>query len=219
MSEQKMITETRDVSGFEGVSLGGYGTVNITQGDRTSLTIEAAEDVLPRVVAEVKNGVLVLRLEKEGWLKGLKQKKQSIRFDVTMKNIKNLSLGGVGRIDAPRVDTDTLALVVSGVGAIEIGALSAESLDVILSGAGNCEVAGRVTSQTIKLSGAGNYKAPDLESQNAGAVVSGAGNVTVHATDTLDAKVTGAGSIRYQGAPTVRQRVTGVGSVVCTSCE
>lgn len=219
MPEQKMITEAREVPEFEGVQLGGNGTVSITQGDRTALTIEAAEDVMPQILAEVRNGVLVLGLKRKGWFKGLRQKKQSIRFKVTMSSVKNLNLSGVGRIDAPAIDTEALALVVSGVGAIEIGALTAESLDVLLSGAGSCEVAGRVKSQTIKLSGAGNYRAPDLESDIVTAAVSGAGNVSVHVSDTLDAKVSGAGSIRYQGAPTVRQRVTGVGSVVCTCCE
>ena len=219
MPEEKLITETRDVPEFEGVQLDGNGTVSITQGDRTALTIEAAEDVMAQILAEVRNGVLVLGLKEKGWFKGLRQQKQSIRFMVTMSSVRNLNLSGVGRIDAPTVDTDALALVVSGVGAIEIGELTAESLDVLVSGAGSCEVAGRVKSQTIRLSGAGNYKASDLESEVATAVVSGAGSVSVHVSDTLDAKVTGAGSIRYQGAPTVRQRVTGVGSVVCTSCE
>jgi hypothetical protein len=217
--DERTVTETRDVSGFEGVRLGGFGTVNITQGDSTALSIEATEDVMPRVLAEVKDGVLVLGLKKEGWLRGLRKKKQSIRFNVTMQSIRSLSLGGVGRIDAPSVETDSLSLVVSGVGAIGIGSLTAESLAVVLSGSGSCEVAGRVASQTIKLSGAGNYKAPELESESVSAVVSGAGDISVHVKETLDAKVSGAGSIRYHGAPTVRQRVTGVGRVVCTSCE
>lgn len=219
MSEERTIIETRDVSGFTGVSLTGFGTVTVTQGGRTALTIEAAEDVMPRVTAEVKDGVLVLGLKKGGWLQGLRQKKLSVRFGVTMERVKELSLGGYGRIDAPRIDTDALSLVVSGAGAIEVADLNARSLSVLLSGAGSCEVAGRVTSQTIRLSGAGNYTAPDLECTTASAVVSGVGDVTIHVRETLDAKVSGVGSVRYHGGPTVRQRVTGVGSVTCTCNE
>ena len=216
MSEERTITEARDVAGFEGVALGGYGTVTVTQGDHAALTIEAAEDVMPRVTAEVRDGVLVLGLKRDGWLKGLKQKRLSIQFNVTVERVRELTLGGFGRIDAPSIDTDALSLTVSGAGAIEVGALSAESLSVLLSGAGSCEVAGRVKCQSIKVSGAGNYAAPDLECETATAVISGTGNITVHVQDTLDAKVSGAGSVRYHGAPTVRQRVTGVGSVTCT---
>ncbi len=219
MSDERTVTETRDVSGFDGVTLKGFGSVTVTQGDHTALTIEAEEDVMPRVTAEVENGVLVLGLRKAGWVSGLKRKRLSIKFSVTMDQISKLVLSGVGRIDARRVDSDGLSLVVSGVGAIEVGSLSAESLSVVLSGAGSCEVAGRTVSQSIELSGAGNYTAPDLECVTANAVVSGAGNVTIHVKETLDAKISGTGSIRYHGAPTVRQRVTGIGTVTCTCNE
>jgi hypothetical protein len=219
MSDVRTITEARDVTGFDAVTLRGFGSVMITQGDHTSLTIEAAEDVMRRVTAEVENGVLVLGLERAGWVNGLKEKRLSIKFSVTMDRIRELILSGVGRIDAPRIDSDGLSLIVSGAGAIEVGSLNAESLSVILSGAGSCEIAGKVDFQTIKLSGAGNYTAPDLECTSANAVVSGAGNVTIHVQDTLDASISGTGSIRYQGAPTVRQRVTGIGTVTCTGNE
>ncbi len=219
MSEERTTTETRDVAGFTGVALAGFGRVTVAQGDHTALAIEASADVMPRVTAEVRDGVLVLGLRKGGWLQGLRQKKLLIQFNVTMQRVKRLELSGVGRIDAPRIDTDALSLTVSGTGAIEVAELTAESLSVLLSGAGSCEVAGRVTSQSIKLSGAGSYTAPDLECETASAVVSGVGDVTIHVRETLDAKVSGAGHVRYHGAPTVRQRVTGVGSVVCTCGE
>ena len=219
MSDVRTVTEARDVSGFDGVTLRGFGSVMVTQGDHTSLTIEAAEDVMRRVTTEVENGVLVLGLERAGWVNGLKEKRLSIKFSVTMDRIRELILSGVGRIDAPRIDSDGLSLIVSGAGAIEVCSLNADSLSVILSGAGSCEVAGKIDFQSIKLSGAGNYTAPDLECTSANAVVSGAGNVTIHVQDTLDANISGTGSIRYQGAPTVRQRVTGIGTVTCTCNE
>ena len=213
--EQRVVTETRDVSGFDRVSLGGLGTVVVTQGDSFALTIRAAEDVLPRVTSEVKKGTLVLGLKKSGWISGLNKKKLSIRFEVTMKDIAGLTLSGAGRIDAPEVLADALSVTVSGVGALTVGHLEASSLDVLLSGAGSCAVAGKVVTQSIKLTGAGSYAAPELDSDTADALVSGAGDINILVNETLDARVSGAGSIRYHGGATVRQRVTGVGSVRC----
>jgi hypothetical protein len=214
-----MVTETRDVAGFDGVALGGLGSVIVTQGERESLTVEAPEELMKRVTSEVKDGVLVLGLKKGLWMAGLGKKNRKIRFKVTMQHVHTLRLGGVGRMDAPEIATDSLAVAVSGVGGVEIGKLTTESLDVVLSGAGSCEIAGRADTQSIKLSGTGNYEARGLETKTTSAVVSGAGNVSIHVTDTLDAKISGAGSIRYQGAPTVRQRVTGAGSISCTHNE
>lgn len=215
MPEAVVVTETRDVAGFDRVSLGGYGTVVITQDDRESLAIRAAEDVMPRITAEVKDGTLVLGLKKKGWMDGLRRKRLSIRFELAMKDIAGLTLSGVGRIDAAEVRSDALSVVVSGAGAIEIGHLEARSLDVVLSGAGSCEIAGKVEAQSVKLSGAGSYMASELSSSSATALVSGAGDVTMLVHETLDARVSGTGSIRYHGGATVRQRVTGVGSVRC----
>jgi hypothetical protein len=207
------------VAGFDGVTLGGLGSVRITQGDRTSLTVEAPEQLMKRVTSEVRDGVLFLGLKKGLWMAGLGKKNQPIRFKVTMQSVHTLRLCGVGRIDAQEVMTDSLSVVVGGVGGVEIGKLTTESLEVVLSGAGNCEIAGRADTQSIKLSGSGNYEARDLETKTTSAVVSGAGDVSIHVTETLDAKISGAGSIRYHGGPTVRQRVTGAGSISCTQCE
>jgi hypothetical protein len=215
MPEEGIVTESRDVSGFDRVQLGGVGNVVITQGDSFALTIHAAEDVLPRVTSEVKKGTLVLGIKASGWIRGLTKKRLSIRYEVTMKDITGLTLSGAGRIDAPAVRADSLSVTVSGAGGLTLGRLEANSLEVLLSGAGNCEAAGKVDSQSIKLTGAGSYSAAELESDTAEAMVSGAGDINILVNDRLDARVSGAGSIRYHGGATVRQRVTGVGSVRC----
>lgn len=215
MPDADVVTETRDVGGFDHVSLSGFGTVVLTQGEREALTIHAAEDVMPRITSEVKDGMLVLGLKKKGWMAGLKRKRLSIRFELTMKDVSRITLSGAGRIDAAEIESDALSVAVSGAGAIEIGKLCADSLDVVLSGAGSCEIAGKVDTQAVRLSGAGSYMASELSSDTASAVLSGAGDVTMLVHDTLDAKVSGTGSIRYHGGATVRQRVTGVGSVRC----
>jgi hypothetical protein len=214
-----MVTESREVSGFDGVHLGGFGSLLITQSDHTALTVEAPEALMGRVTSEVRDGVLFLDVRRGPWLMGLRKKDGALRFKLTMDKIRTLRLGGVGRIDAPEIRTNSLSVTVSGVGGVDIGRLSANSLDVVLSGAGRCEIAGQAESQTVKLSGSGNYDARRLETHQSTVIVSGAGNVTVDVLDTLDAKVSGAGSIHYYGAPTVRQRVTGAGSISCVCGE
>jgi hypothetical protein len=218
MSEN-MVTESREVSGFDGVDLGGFGSLLIVQGDHTELTVEAPKDLIRRVTSEVRDGVLFLDIRRGPWLLGLRNENRTIRFRLTMDSIRTLRLGGVGRIDAPEIRTKSLSVVVSGVGGVEIADLQSDSLDALVSGAGRCEIAGHTESQTIKLSGSGSYNARELETRTTTAIVSGAGAVTVRVLDTLDAKVSGAGSIHYYGAPTVRQRVTGVGSITCVCNE
>ena len=49
-----VITESRDVSGFDGVSHTGIGRVIITQSDTESLTIEADDNLMEYITSEVQ---------------------------------------------------------------------------------------------------------------------------------------------------------------------
>ena len=55
-----VITESRDVSGFDSVSLSGIGRVIITQGDDESLTIETDDNLMKYITSEVRDGTLEL---------------------------------------------------------------------------------------------------------------------------------------------------------------
>jgi hypothetical protein len=82
-----------------------------------------------------------------------------------------------------------------------------------MSGAADGDVAGRTDSLSITVSGAGSLNAVDLAAKRAKVVVSGAGDVTVNATDELDARVSGAGDIWYVGSPKLQSRVSGAGTI------
>jgi hypothetical protein len=91
--------------------------------------------------------------------------------------------------------------------------LVAGDFDVSLSGAGNIAADGESESLQLQISGLGNFNGGDLQSQDAGIQISGAGSATVWVEDTLDASISGAGSIDYYGDPNVNERISGVGSV------
>jgi hypothetical protein len=52
--------ETREVSGFTSLKVGSAIRVVLTMGDKESLVFEAKDEVLKKLKAEVKNGVLHL---------------------------------------------------------------------------------------------------------------------------------------------------------------
>ena len=51
-------TQDRNVSGFEGINVGGGFTVELTQGNKESLRLEAEENLLDNNKKELRNGVL-----------------------------------------------------------------------------------------------------------------------------------------------------------------
>ncbi len=182
-------SETRDVSGFDEVELRGIGNLSIRQTGSESLSVEAEEDVLPKIRTEVVNNRLIIGPEPNTSI----QTTEPINYELTVKDFHALEASGSGGINAQGIDTDKLRISISGSGALE--------------------TSGRADSQKVGISGSGAYRAEDLRSKEAKITVSGSGSAIVNVSEALDAKVSGSGSVEYIGNPTVEKDVSGAGSV------
>jgi hypothetical protein len=218
MSKSDVLTETREVSDFDRVSLREFGELVITQGEEESLTIEARRNILSRIKTEVKASQLIIG-SSGSWLDQLGDalassfRGERIRCNLTVKQLRGLEVSGAGAVRVGKIETDRLALQLRGAGDVNIESLDAEGLTVDLPGAGRISVAGRVAEQTVTISGAGSYDAPKLESQKAKVTLTGLGSATVWAVEGLDATIRGLGGVSYYGTPEVRKEITGAGGV------
>jgi hypothetical protein len=205
-------SEQREVSDFTGVNFTGLGELTIIQGETEGLTIETDDNLLPYITSTVSGGTLTIGFDNNSWLPVLRPT-QSIRYTLTVKTLNDLELSGAGTVYAEQLTADSLMLTNSGAGEVTIDQLAAGELSVTLSGAGTVELAGQATTQTVEMSGLGNYQAGELESQSANLTLSGAGNATVWVNEQLDATLSGVGSIEYYGSPQTNASSSGVGSV------
>jgi hypothetical protein len=208
-------SETREFSGLIGVHHKGVGNMLITQGDRDELRIEGDPEVRSRILTDVKDGILVIRHDQDfiSWLSMWTKSIDSLRFFLTIKDIRLIKLSGAGSIKAVSVKSDTLELVNSGAGSQVIDDLDVKEFKVELSGAGSMDVAGKCVDQHIKLSGAGSFNGSKLVSQNAEVKLSGVGSASVRVSGKLDANLSGVGSVEYYGDPQVTRKVTGIGNL------
>lgn len=186
---RNVVSETREVSGFTAVSLQGAGAVIIDQTGSELLTITADDSFLPYLVTEVRRGTLYIRVEEQA----------------VFTNVTELTF----HINATALNSVEL----SGAGSVSVSHLDAENWRASLPGAGSITVSGRAAAQTVTLTGAGNYQAADLESQEATIRSSGAGMAVVRVSDKLDVTIDGLGTVEYIGNPTVTQTINGLGRV------
>ncbi|MEA3408352.1 MAG: head GIN domain-containing protein [Chloroflexota bacterium] len=188
------VTEPREVEPFDRINLRGYGRLIVTQGEEVGLTVEARETILPHIVTEVKDGELVIRMER-GWWEGLIATLRNPRvvYRATVRELTALRIPGAGRVQVSDIEAERLTLRLPGAGDVEVTGLTAEELDVELPGTGNLRLTGRVAQQR--------------------ATLGGAGNATVRVSETLDARISGVGHIAYYGDPEVTSKVTGLGSI------
>jgi hypothetical protein len=213
VGSRRVITEEREVSGFDRIDFSTVGELTITQGASESLTIEAESNVMRRITTEVRGGTLHINMRSSfPWVWNVVPTKP-IRYDLTVRELSGLDLSGVGSIHATGIEANSLSLDITGAGKIVIRSLSADALEVEHTGVGQCELSGQVRSQEVILTGAGDYDAADLESERAEVTVTGVGKATLWVTEDLDVVLSGAGKVSYYGDPTVSQEVSGLGSV------
>jgi len=203
-------TVVRDVGGFDSVSLGTSGRLIIAQGDREGLRIEARPQQLPRIITEVRGGVLYIDWIHDG-------PSFSFRppvFRLTVKTIASLETHSSGSIEVGSLRASSLRIRISSSGGISIGSLAAASLDVQITSSGWVSVGGRADKQNVLLSSSGSYRAGDLASRTARVNVSSSGNATIRVSDSLQASVTSSGNVRYYGNARVDGNVTSSGQLV-----
>ena len=186
----QVATEDRQVSGFNKIDLSGVGEVTIQQGGTESLTVEADDNVLPRLTSKVSNSTLKLDKKPGTALRT----KNPIRYRVTVKELTGLDVSGSGSVQGQGLTLQTLRVDISGSGAVNLS--------------------GSAVAQDIEVSGSGRYDAADLRSERVSAEISGSGQVAVAVSRELKIDISGSGTVTYSGDPTVQQDVSGSGKVI-----
>jgi hypothetical protein len=204
-------TETRDVTGFTGISLSLPAKVTIKQGNKEGLTIEADDNFLPLIETVVERGQLRIRpVEKNMHFKG-----RSMKLNITVDaiNIESLSVSGSGDIIAAQLNSPKLKTSIAGSGDVNIKALTAESVKASIAGSGDLNLGGSAKEFEASIAGSGTVKADRLKAKTVVLKIAGSGDATVWATDNMKLSIAGSGDVKYWGDAKVTQSVAGSGSI------
>jgi len=182
-----MITEARDVNGFNEIVLMTSGDVVVEVTGTESLEIEADDNVISLLTSEVVNGRLELGSS------GSFSTTRGITYTITAAELVGVTISGSGDIDVSRIDAD--------------------SFEARITGSGNIDPSGNSANLEVTISGSGRFSGEDLESAIGDVIVSGSGEAVVNVTDDLMVRITGSGDVRYIGDPTIDQDISGSGGV------
>jgi Putative auto-transporter adhesin, head GIN domain len=206
----KVVEEEREVAGFTGVVLNGIGHLIIARGDTERLRIEAEDNLLPYIEAQVSGGVLEIgpRTNANLW------PRRPVNYYLTVIGLESVTVSGSGQVEAPALEADQFDLTISGSGDAKIDGIDTQELIVRISGSGKVEIAGgKADKQDLSISGSGKYTARELESVDAQVRISGSGAAVIRVSETLDVNVSGSGNVQYVGRPRIQQTVSGSGKV------
>lgn len=181
-------TQTREVETFQGISLTGSGSANISIGSPQSVSVTLDDNLIEDVITEVENGVLKVRV-KDSYSTNV-----GLSIKIVTESLNQISVSGAGNVTAKDIVTEDFSTNISGVGKIR--------------------VSGEASTLKATISGAGSLDAEDLKTLTAGVLISGVGNANVHTSQSVNAKISGAGKINIYGNPkNVKKNVSGVGKV------
>lgn len=182
------VSQTRTVPTFTAVDLAGTNEMTVQVGQPQHVVVRADDNLLDKVVTEVRAGVLVV----------------SDRGNFTSRSPMSVV------VSVPSLRSATL----SGTGQLIVADVAAGTFTARLPGTGNLVAAGRANRVEASISGDGSMMLESLLATDATVTVRGAGSVMTHVTGSLRATVSGTGSVVYTGHPkSVSQTITGVGSV------
>jgi hypothetical protein len=226
----KLINETREAKDFEQVVLSVPARLVLTQSENENLEISAEDNLLPYIHTRVENGVLSIYLEPE--FTSIRPTEE-ILIRLSAKSISAVTINGSGNVESEAINAEALTFRINGSGEITVGEIEASRLSATISGAGKMRfdnitakttslhiegsgkylVAGKSIEAQVSIDGSGRIQAQNLECEQVQASITGAGNISVWASERLTATITGSGDIAYQGQAKVSKTIIGSGSI------
>ncbi len=171
----RIASESRDLAGFSSIDVGGVFQVEVVVQKDFAVELEADDNLLPLIMTEVRNGVLVIKAEKK-----LKSK-NPIKVRVSVPELNGLEVSGAAKVSVRNLRNERFAIDASG--------------------ASKISVEGEASDLTLEVSGASKINGEDLATENANIEASGASHVSINVSGELRTDASGASSIAYSGSP------------------
>ncbi len=196
-----VVKETRPIQNITEVVLSEEGDLFIQIGEQDELVIEAEDNLQEFLVAEIRNNVLELKKLPENVTLNTTR---PIRYYLTVKELRSLTVKNSGDVEVTEVDTDSFSIRIKSSGSVHIGSLNARSAEIELTSSGDLSVdTGEVEEQRLRLSSSGGYDGKNVVCQRAEVRLTSSGDAYLNVTDSLTADLSSSGNLYYAGNPKV----------------
>jgi len=192
VANNNVISETRDLSGFEQVEAGGANNVHVAYGENFKVELRGSSNLVQAYETKIDNKTLKLRYNDD-----VNVDDDDVEVFVTLPLLNGVTLSGSGDMDIRGQFAEAKEFVVNinGSGDINVSeSFSCVSLEVDISGSGKAELS-------------------NLQTVRSDVTISGSGDTYVHAEEQLDVRINGSGTVYYKGSPRVKSDINGSGQV------
>lgn len=190
--------QERKVGSFHGVSVGSGITLYLSQGNEDAVAVSAADEKdLEKIITEVKDGILKIRVDNKPWGNWGNRK---LKAYVTIKTLAYLSASGgaIAKI-TDGVKVDAINTDASG-GSIIEGDLRGNNINAELSGGSIFKIHGSFNNASIDASGGSIFQDFDLVVNSCSVEASGGSIISLSITKEMKADASGGSIINYKGS-------------------
>ena len=203
-------TKTFPQNNFNALSISGGWTADIRYSETFSIQIETDENIFSDLDISVAGTTLNIGF-KSGYSISPTQCKVSITMPALIKLQTVGSLTAV--ISSFNMPKDSMSIDISGSGNITARDITVNTLKVDVSGSADFSATGKAKNIIADVSGSGDIKTTDFETEKADISISGSGSAKVWVTRHLKADIGASGSVRYKGNPVIETKSSGNGRI------
>ncbi|MBS1621922.1 MAG: DUF2807 domain-containing protein [Bacteroidetes bacterium] len=206
----RISNQSRSVSGFNNLDVGGNFDVYVRQDSVSSVKIETDENLMQYIVVRTEGNTLKIYPRDNYNLRPT----GAIKIYVTAPSFSDFEISGSCDLYSENkiAGKDEISLDLSGSCDAKME-LNAPKVSADISGSGSVTLKGETKELKVDGSGSSHFKCFELMAENVEVDITGSGNAEVFASVKLDVEVSGSGSVKYKGNATVNQKVLGSGSV------
>jgi hypothetical protein len=189
---------------FRAVELQFHGDLVVRMGDEARLIIEAEDNLLHYLEAQVLDETLIIRKMPSNVTLDTTA---PIRYYLTVTGLESLTTTSSGSIQAPLLEADHLSITTKSSGSVYVDELQATHLEVTVQAAGGVTIAGgTVEEQWVTVTSSGGYDGRELASARARVRLSSSGDAILWVRDRLDADLSSGGNLYYIGNPSIHRQ-------------
>ena len=203
-------TKTFPQNNFNAISISGGWTADIRYSETFSIQIETDENVFPDLDISVAGTTLNI-----GFKSGYSISPTQCKVSITMPALIKLQTAGslTAIISSFNMAKDSMSIDIAGSGNITARDITVNTLKVDVSGSADFSATGKAKNIIADVSGSGDIKTTDFETEKADISISGSGSAKVWVTRHLKADIGASGSVRYKGNPVIETKSSGSGRI------
>jgi len=202
-----IITEERSVGNFNKVSVSDGINLFIEQGSSGILTIEAEDNLIPRIGTRVIFGKLMIGFTGFSFVI---DSTKPINVYVKVKELNDIELSGGASISCDELKTDALEIDITGESNADL-TVQCNSMVIDAAGGSVINIEGVTDRQEIELNSWADYNAAGLDSRECFAEINSGASADIDVSERLVAEIHSNGVLNYTGNPDITQEVSSGG--------